>query len=101
MAEYRQIMTREKGPTEAHAFYSMAVIQALKLGRTGDALTTLAAFQRRAQTSEYYVPALWLEVRIKCLRDLDDGCRQTAELYTRRAPEGPALHVAQKITLSK
>jgi hypothetical protein len=101
MAEYRQIMMREKGPKEAHAFYSMAVIQALKLGRTGDALTTLAAFKRRAQTSEYYVPALWLEVRIRCLRAINDECRQAADLYIRRAPESPALHVAEKITLSK
>ena len=101
MAEYRQIMTREKGPNEAHAFYSMAVIQALKLGRIGDALKTLAAFKRRAPTSEYYVPALWLEVRIKCLRSIDDDCRQAADLYVRRAPEGASLHVAQKITLSK
>jgi hypothetical protein len=101
MAEYRQIMMREKGPTEAHAFYSMAVIQALKLGRTGDALTTLAAFKRRAPTSEYYVPALWLEVRIKCLRDINDECRQAADLYIRRAPESTAFHVAEKITLSK
>jgi hypothetical protein len=101
MAGYRQIMTREKGPNEAHAFYSMAVIQALKLGRTGDALATLAAFKRRAQTSEYYVPALWLEVRIKCLRSIDDDCRQAADLYVRRAPESASLHVAQKITLSK
>lgn len=101
MAEYRQIMTREKGPNEAHAFYSMAVIQALKLGRIGDALKTLTAFKRRAPTSEYYVPALWLEVRIKCLRTIDDDCRQAADLYVRRAPEGASLHVAQKITLSK
>jgi hypothetical protein len=101
MAAYRSIMTREKGPTEAHAFYSMAVIQALKLGRTADALGTLAAFKRRAPTSEYLVPALWLEVRIRCLRSIDDACRGAAETYARRAPQGPALHVAEKIGLTK
>ncbi len=101
MAAYRAIMTREKGPTEAHAFYSMAVIQALKLGRTGDALGTLAAFKRRAPTSEFFVPALWLEVRIRCLRQIDDACRQAAEVYVRRAPEAPARHVAEKIVLTK
>lgn len=101
MAEYRQIMMREKGANEAHAFYSMAVIQALKLGRTGDALVTLSAFKRRAPTNEYYIPALWLEVRIKCLRNIDDDCRQAAEVYKRRASEGPTFHVAEKITLSK
>jgi hypothetical protein len=101
MAAYRAIMTREKGPTEAHAFYSMAVIQALKLGRTGDALTTLAAFKRRAPTSEYFVPALWLEVRIRCLRDVDEACRQAAEAYARRAPAGPALEVAERIKQTK
>lgn len=101
MAAYRSIMTREKGPTEAHAFYSMAVIQALKLGRTADALGTLAAFKRRAPTSEYLVPALWLEVRIRCLRGIDDACRGAAEAYARRAPQGPALLVAEKIGLTK
>jgi hypothetical protein len=101
MAEYRAIMTREKGPREAHAFYSMAVLQALKLGRTGDALATLAAFKRRAPTSEYYIPALWLDLRIKCLRSVDAECRQAAEVYARRAPEGAALHVAEKIALTK
>ena len=101
MAEYRAIMTREKGPNEAHAFYSMAVIQALKLGRTGDALATLAAFKRRAPASEYFAAALWLEVRIRCLRGLDDECRQAAEVYLRHAPEGPARHVAEKIGLTK
>jgi hypothetical protein len=101
MAAYRAIMTREKGPTEAHAFYSMAVIQALKLGRTGDALATLAAFKRRAPTSEYFVPALWLEVRIRCLRNVDEACRQAAEAYARRAPAGPALEVAERIKRTK
>jgi hypothetical protein len=101
MAAYRSIMTREKGPTEAHAFYSMAVIQALKLGRVGDALATLTAFKRRAPTSEYFVPALWLEVRIKCLRNIDAECRQAAEVYTRHAPESPALKVAEKIVRTK
>lgn len=101
MAAYRAIMTREKGPTEAHAFYSMAVIQALKLGRTGDALATLAAFKRRAPTSEYFVPALWLEVRIRCLRSVDEACRGAADAYARRAPAGPALEVAERIKRTK
>jgi hypothetical protein len=101
MAEYRAIMTREKGPNEAYAFYSMAVIQALKLGRTGDALATLTAFRRRAPASEYFAAALWLEVHIRCLRSLDDECREAAELYVRHAPEGPARHVAEKIGLTR
>jgi hypothetical protein len=101
MAEYRAVMTREKGPTEAHAFYSMALVQALKLGRTDDALATLAAFKRRAQTSEYFVPALWLEVRVRCLRSIDAGCREAAEGYLRSAPDGPAHHVAEKIALTR
>lgn len=101
MSEYRQIMTRDNGPREAHALYSMAVIQALKLGRTGDALGTLGALKRLAPASEYYVPALWLEVRIRCLRQIDEACRQAAYIYVRRAPEGPTFRVAEKITLSK
>jgi len=101
MAEYRAIMTSEKGPREAYAFYSMAVVQAFKQGRTADALATLAAFRRRAPTSEHFAAALWLEVRIKCLRNLDEECRQAAEIYVRHAPEGPALQVAQKIAQTR
>ena len=101
MAEYRAIMTREKGPKEAYAFYSMAVIQSSKLGRTADALATLTAFRRRAPSSEHFAAALWLEVRIRCLQSLDEACRQAATFYTQHAPEGPALHVAERIALTR
>lgn len=100
MAKYRAIMVGEKGAREAYAFYSMAATQALKLGRTQDALATLEAFKRRAARSEYSLPALWLELRVRCTRAIDEGCRQAAAVYQRHAPEGAARAVAEAITLT-
>jgi hypothetical protein len=101
LARYRELMTRDKGATEARAFYSMAVVQALTLGRADAALATLAAFERRAPVSDLVVPALWLEVRIRCLRALDATCREAAERYLRRAPDGPARRVAERVAALK
>jgi hypothetical protein len=109
MKKYQTIMTNEKGKTEAYAFYSMAVVQALKLDRPDDALSTLDAFERRAraQKSEYLLPALWLRVRIRCLqKNIEDSCRQAAEAYERQLghdgkpiEEDPPGLVAHRITM--
>lgn len=101
ISEYQKIMLETKGPKEAHAFYSMAVIQYSKLGRHADALRTLKAFEGRAQRTDYLVPALWLQVRIQCLQKLDGSCRAAAEKYLKHAPGGPAASTAKRITASQ
>lgn len=98
MAKYREIMLQKKGPDEAYAFYSMAYVQYLKLGRDSDALSTLDRFEQRAATSEYLVPALWLRVRIRCLKKIDDNCRLAAEAYQKRAGKSATWSVAERIT---
>ncbi|MBA3392586.1 MAG: FecR domain-containing protein [Deltaproteobacteria bacterium] len=101
MARY-QVLVRERGDQEAHAFYSMAFTQHFKLGRNGDALSTLDAYLRRFPKSEYHDAALWLRVRVQCLAfGIDDKCRFAAAEYLRRAPDGRARAIAELITLSR
>ncbi|MEO8707023.1 MAG: FecR domain-containing protein, partial [Kofleriaceae bacterium] len=98
IAKYQEIMIKQKGPDEAYAFYSMAAVQYLKLGRNQDALFMLDRFEKRAATSEYLVPALWLRVRIRCLQSIDDACRTAATAYLDRAQTGKSRDLAERIT---
>jgi hypothetical protein len=69
------------GPEASAAFYSIAVLQATKLGRTADAISTLDAYVRRFRGGSEYKAALWLRVVIKCEQRVDDHCRQAAFTY--------------------
>ncbi|MEJ7603427.1 MAG: FecR family protein [Kofleriaceae bacterium] len=101
IAIYQAHMREQQGEDHLHAFYSMAVVQSMKLNRSADALTTLERFMRRAPvSSEFYLRALWLKVRIHCVRAIDEQCRQAAEQYRRRAGDSKAATVAELVTLS-
>jgi hypothetical protein len=101
VSAYREIAALKKGDEASHAFYSIAVVQHLKLGRDTDALTTLDAYMRRFAGGKEYAAALWLRVRISCLRGIDDRCRQAAYTYLRSATEGtPAAAIAERLTIS-
>nr|MBA2539909.1 FecR domain-containing protein [Deltaproteobacteria bacterium] len=82
------------GPGASAAFYSIAVHQHLKLGRDSDAESTLDAYVRRFRGGAEYKAALWLRVRIKCLRRVDDNCRQAAFTYAHEDPGTPAGELA-------
>ncbi len=101
MARYQELV-RQRGAQEAHAFYSMAVTQHEKLGRNSDALSTLDAYLRRFPKSEFHDAVLWLRVRIQCLAfGIDDKCQVAAAEYLRRAPDGRARAIAERITMSR
>lgn len=101
IAIYQRHMREKQGEDHLYAFYSMAVVQSMKLGRASDALSTIERFMRRAPvSSQYYLHGLWLKVRIHCVRAIDDSCRQAAEQYRRRDPDSKAAAVAERITLS-
>jgi hypothetical protein len=74
------------GPEASAAFYSIAVLQAVKLGRAGDAIATLDAYVRRFRGGAEYKAALWLRVVIKCRQSIDDHCRQAAFTYAHEDP---------------
>lgn len=102
LGAYYTIIREQDGEAEARAFYSIAVIQHTRLGRDGDAEKTLGDYQRRFAGTRYptNTPALWLRTRLRCLRAIDDGCRQAAAAYVTRGGDGPARAVAERITLT-
>ncbi len=105
IGEYQNMLraTDKSGEDESRAFYSIAVVQALRLERTADALKWLEIYFRRFKTGKRYpeyIPALWLRVRILCLKQIDDSCRAAAYRYAHEVSGTPAAAVAERITLT-
>ena len=103
ISKYRQIVIEQTGREAALALYSIAYQEAMKLGRTGDALRTLDQYVRRFSGTEYkdtYHAALWLRVRILCAKGVDDRCRQAAYAHMHQATGTPAAKVSELLTLS-
>ena len=101
VARYYDITAHRSGDEASQAFYSIAVVQALKLGRGGEALDTLDAYVRRFPGGKEFRAALWLRVRLLCLGQLDDRCRAAAYTYLHAAPDAPAAHVAELLTQTR
>lgn len=80
---------------KTQVLYSMAVMQH-RARQDKAALYTLSAVIKR-QGGKAYHAALWLNVRIECMQRFDDECRQAADLYLRKVPDGVAAGVAQTI----
>ena len=101
VAKYYDIAAHKSGDEASQAFYSIAVVKHEKLARNADALQTLDAYVRRFPGGKEYRAVLWLRVRILCLDKIDDRCRAAAYTYLHEAPDGPAAHVAELLTLSE
>jgi len=106
ISEYWSIIRDQsrRGEDESRAFYSIAVTQHLRLGRSADALKSLEIYFRRfGQGKRYtdYLPALWLRVRILCLQTIDDHCRAAAYRYAHEVSGTPAAAVAERLTLTE
>lgn len=101
VARYYSIAAHTSGDEASQAFYSIAVVQHLKLGLAGDALRTLDAYIHRFPGGKEYHAALWLRVRILCLGKIDDRCRAAAYTYLQEAPGDPAAQVAERLTLAE
>ena len=104
LGEYTAIMREKRGVEHAHALYSLAWMQHMKLGRNGDALRSIDAvtrgFQGRTEYKDIYHAALWLRVRILCSKTIDDRCRQAAYTHMHEATGTPAAHVSEALTLA-
>jgi hypothetical protein len=100
IAEYTKL-SAARGDQASAAFYSIAYVQHLKLGKDADALHTLEGYRRRFEGGKEFLSALWLRVRISCLRQIDSTCRQAAYTYAHEAPGTPAAAVAERITTSQ
>ena len=101
VAKYRTISNTSHRDEASHALYSLAVVQHTKLGRNADALATLDVYMRRFEGASDYAAALWLRVRISCLRAIDAQCHQAAYTYINKVPDGDARHVAQVLTTAE
>lgn len=101
VAKYYDIAAHRSGEEASQAFYSIAAVQYLRLARNADALDTLDAYVRRFPGGKEYRAVLWLRVRILCLDNLDDRCRAAAYTYLHEAPNDPAAHVAEQLTMTE
>ena len=101
ITRYYDIAAHKSGDEASQAFYSIAVVRHEKLAQDAEALETLDAYVRRFPGGKEYHAALWLRVRILCLDKIDDRCRAAAYRYLHDAPDGPAVHVAESLTLSE
>ncbi|HET7499380.1 MAG TPA: FecR domain-containing protein [Kofleriaceae bacterium] len=101
VTRYYDIAAHRSGEEASQAFYSIAVIRYLRLGRASEALQALDAYVRRFPGGKEYRAALWLRVRILCLDKLDDRCRAAAYTYLHEAPHDPAARVAELLTMTQ
>jgi len=96
IAKYLEMtLSMKEGEDKTQVLYSMAVMQH-RARQDNAALYTLSAVIKR-QGGKAYKSALWLNVRIECMQKFDDECRQAADLYLRKVPDGVAAGVAQTI----
>lgn len=103
VSKYQEmIRNKTSGEEESRAYYGIAYMQAVKMGRTGDALRTIMVYERRFAQGRVYperTAIAWLKLRILCTRALDDECRGAASSYQRLAPDSPSGRIAEKVTL--
>jgi len=81
---------------KAWALYGSALLQH-KTKHDKEALYTLSGLLRPDRKVNAYKPALWLQVRIRCLQAMDDKCREAASLYLQKFVSGPEAGIAQQI----
>jgi hypothetical protein len=80
------------------ALYEIAVLLHRPLGQDAEALRTLDMYRRRFAGGREMHAALWLLVRIRCGKAIDDECRKAAYTYQHEVTSGPATDVAIRIT---
>lgn len=95
ISKYLELALGMADSDKTQVLYSMAVMQH-RARQDKAALYTLSGVIKR-QGGKAYKAALWLNVRIECMQRFDDECRQAADLYLRRVPDGVAAGVAQTI----
>ena len=101
VVKYYDIAAHRSGEQASQAFYSIAVVDHLRLARNADALQTLEAYIRRFPGGKEYRAVLWLRVRILCLDKVDDHCRAAAYTYLHEAPGDAAAQLAERLTLTE
>ena len=103
VSRYQEMIRNSKtGEEESRAYYGIAYLQAMKMGRTEDALRTINTYERRFAQGRVYperTGIAWLKLRILCSRRLDGECKQAAAAYQRIAPDSVGGRLAERVTL--
>ncbi|MBA3458848.1 MAG: FecR domain-containing protein [Deltaproteobacteria bacterium] len=103
VSRYQEMIRNSKtGDEESRAYYGIAYLQAMKMGRTEDALRTISTYERRFAQGRVYperASIAWLKLRILCSRRLDGECKQVAAAYQRIAGDTAAGRLAERVTL--
>jgi hypothetical protein len=95
IAAYRERLKTLDASDKWRVLYSIAYMQH-RANQDDAALHTIGgALRRRAGPA--YKAALWLEVRIRCLKAFDDACRIAAQKYQANFSGGLHAGVAQEI----
>lgn len=100
IARYYDLAAHRSGDEASQAFYSIAVVKHLRLGRNAEAMQALDGYVRRFPGGKHYRAALWLRIRILCSGKIDDRCRAAAYTFVHEAGDDPAARTAERITLS-
>jgi hypothetical protein len=90
-----RIKSMPEGEDKALMLYGIAVMRH-RLKQDGNAKYTISGLLKR-QGGPAYQKALWLNVRISCLKAFDDECRMAAEKYISKFESGVHAGVAQEI----
>jgi hypothetical protein len=105
MADYNErLRTAQGDDAKQRVMYSIAVTQHLQKNDTG-ALHSIEGIVYGRTKLEAYKDAMWLQVRITCLRALDDKtdenkvdkCRSAAQDYLNNIPDGTQAGIASEI----
>ena len=98
IARYQKIALG-RGAAAEFALYSVAYLQAMKLGQRSDALATLRHYQRRFASGKnrHREPALWLRIRMLCVSSDRKDCRAAAHSYLKSFPDGEYADLAGRI----
>src|SRR5262249_44839392 len=89
------VKTMPEGEDKAQILYSIAFMQH-RAKQDAAALYTLSGVLKR-QGGPAYKAALWLDVRIRCLKAFDDDCRIAAGKYIAKFDSGLHAGVAQDV----
>lgn len=95
IADYQEQLKTAVGD-KSRILYSIAVKQH-EAKNDSAALHTIAGIVNGRTMDEAYGDAMWLQVRITCLRSLDDTCRISAQRYVNNIPSGPGAGIADQI----
>jgi hypothetical protein len=90
-----RIKSMPEGEDKARVLYSIAYMQ-YRAKQDGPALHSISGVLKR-QGGPAYKAALWLSVRIQCMKAFDDACRMATQKYLAKFSDGLHAGVAQEI----